>query len=173
MVHILFTKSSNIGSYLIRKALDSPASHCAIMFDHTGPGRGIVFHSATHGVEVNSWWEFSKSKEVVFAFKLGHLTFEQEEAVYQELLNNMAGKPYDWFALLYWIVAMFRKWIFGVPLPSFNPWGVKYADLCTAVLSSLEKVDIKYPKDLEMSSPFEIVTFLREEMKFELSEIIP
>lgn len=156
---LIWTKSNLPLSRFIRWGLKEPCSHVVIVFDNK-----IVFHSNLLGAHIEWFDTFKKHVEIVHQIEYV-LPLEEEELVYQGVIDANDQQPYDFKAFGYFIWSAFRYRILGKPFPSKNPWGRDSANLCTGLVSKipveaipgLEKV-----KDGDMTSPeklYELLTF--------------
>lgn len=148
-MRIVFTKSNLIGSKLIRWGLNEPTSHVAFVFDEK-----LVIHSSLNGVELAWFNTFCKKNDIVFHLKYD-LPLEQEEEIYQSILNNYDSSGYDYKAYFYFAWCILKMKLFKTPLPKSNAWGSKGSFLCTEMITTLPfwllKVD---SKDYGIVSPY-------------------
>lgn len=156
---IIFTKSKLPLSWFVRWGLEEDVSHVAIVFDNK-----IVFHSNLYGLHIEWYNTFKKHNEVVYEIEYD-LPLEQEEAMYQAVIDANDGKSYDYKAFMYFVWCGFKRKFFNTPLPATNKWDRENSLLCVEVLALLPR-DIlsdlnKLPKDLSMMSPKTAYNLLR------------
>lgn len=148
---IIWTKSSLPLSKLIRWGLKEESSHIAIVFDDK-----IVFQSNLFGVHIDWFNSFKKKCTIVYEIEQ-KLPLEQEEAIYQAIINKDDGKSYDYKAFAYFIWCGILKKFFNKPLPAVNKWNNVDSFICVELLSLLPEGSFpnqeKLPKDLSMMSP--------------------
>jgi len=157
---LIWTKSNLPLSLLIRKGLDEPCSHFAVVFDDR-----IVFHSNLKGCHVEWYSTFKKHNTVVFEEER-KLNLEQEELVYQSLIDANDGKSYDYLAFLYFMLMAVRRRLFGKPLPQTNSWQKKSSLLCTGLAAYLPSnlfPELSTIRDLEIISPYQLYLLMKKE----------
>jgi len=160
---LLWTKSNKIGSKLIRWGTNSESSHFCVLFDDKPGGYGIVFHSQFTGVNIKWFGEFQRSNTIVKC--LSPKLKINEEALYQILVSNYYGKPYDNLAFLYWTLSVLAHKVFGTDFPTHNQWGDREAFLCTEIgqdLFQLANLKVNKGKDFGMITPDDLFTFFEE-----------
>lgn len=150
---LLFTKNNLPLSKLIRWGLKEPCSHFVIEFDNK-----IVFHSNLMGTHIQWSETFRKNSEVVCSINYD-LPLEQEEAIFQSILNKADGKGYDFKAFAYFIWRAFLYRVFGCTFPKRNKWEEDGKFLCTGLSVELP-LDV-FPKmkgveDPEIVSPYQL-----------------
>lgn len=150
---LIFTKSSQPLSKLIRAGLNEPVSHFGIVFDN-----GIVFHSNLLGTHVEWYKTFTKHCDIVYQIEYA-MTLEQEEAIYQTILNTYDELGYDFGALFYFAYRVAAYKFFSVPMPSKNEWSKSDKFLCTELAGTLPNsivpASIK-TEDLSIVSPYSL-----------------
>lgn len=133
--------------------LDEPISHFAVVFDNS-----IVFHSDLTGLHIQWFKTFLKTHEVVYELDYSP-GLEQEEAIYQGVLNAYDGRGYDYGAFVYFAWRALLKKLFNKPMPEKNPLGHKDRYLCDEVVQLLPD-EICPPAlkqmDLAMKSPYQV-----------------
>ena len=158
-MRLLWVKGSAPLSKLIMWGLNEPVSHFAIEFDNK-----IIFHSDLTGVNIQWSKTFFKTREVIFEMDYSP-GLEQEEEIYQSVLNTYDGSHYDYGGFLYFCWRASLKKIANCPLPDSNPWGSKRAFLCDEVVQLLPD-DICPPAvkamDLSIKSPYQVWLLLNK-----------
>ena len=136
-IHFLFTKSTKIGSKLIRWGLNEDSSHFAIGFDLGVGDRGVIFHSNFHGLAIAWAKDFREHNEIVYELSpVLPLKLEAEERLYQAVVKNY-GSPYDFKGFTFFVLAAIRQKMFGKRIPKLNPWGDYKSFLCTEVAEAM------------------------------------
>lgn len=150
---LIWTKSKQPLSIAIRGMLQEPVSHFGIVFDN-----GIVFHSNLLGSHIEWYGTFTKKCEIVYSLQFT-LNLEEEEAVYQNILNTYDDKPYDYAAFLYFAYRALLKRTIGKPLPTTNELQDGDRLLCTelakCVPDYIVPASIK-DRDLSIVSPYQL-----------------
>ena len=154
---LIWTKSNNPLSLFIRWGLKEPCSHVVIVFDNK-----IVFHSNLKGAHIEWFQTFKKHVTIVHQIEY-KLPLEEEEIVYQNIVNAYDQKAYDYkaFGFFIWRALLFR--IMNKPFPSKNSWGSPNGYLCTGlagqlpieIIPGLEKA-----QDKDMLSPQKLYEIL-------------
>lgn len=162
---LLFVRSNQIGSKIIRWTLRERASHFAICFDEEAHGSGIAFESAVFGTRLVWFQEFRKTHHIVYALSFkAHLPLQDEEDIYLSTLEQYSGQGYDYGALLFWMWRGLILWrIFGIPIPVKNLWAQKGFQLCTGLAGALKWIRCWAEEksiDLEMISPEQLYMHL-------------
>lgn len=123
MIKILFTKSNKIGSYLIRKVLKEPVSHCAILTEDT-----VVHSTITKGIVAEPLKDFLKCNQILYVVDLPGQDFK------------MTKGSYDYGALSYLVIKYLLEMI-HIKLPKKNLWQATGMYLCTEYIT--EVIDMK------------------------------
>jgi len=133
---LLFTRSQLPLSKLIRWGLNEPVSHVAILLDEK-----LVFQSNLLGVSIEGIYRLQKACEIVYVVDIP-MKFCAEEDLYQLLLQQYDGKPYDFKAFAYfaWRTVLYK--LFKKPYPNKNIWQDPNSFLCDGLLTSLSHVDV-------------------------------
>lgn len=159
---ILWTKSNLPLSRFIRWGLKESCSHVVIVFDDK-----IVFHSNLLGTHIEWFATFKKTVTVVHE-KEYKLPLEQEEVLYQNVIDKDDQKAYDYKAFAYFIWRAFLFRVFKSPFPAVNAWGSKDGFLCTGLASQLPAEFIpglEKVKDGDMVSPEQLWLLLNKSTK--------
>jgi hypothetical protein len=154
---LIWTKSASPLSVLIRWALNEPCSHVAIVFDNK-----LVFHSNLLGLHIEWFNTFKKKVDIVFE-KEYSMSLEQEEAIYQKIIDKEDGKYYDFRAFAYFAWRALLRKFFKIPLPSENKWQSVSADMCVEAIRYLDGiilVDLPEDKALAMITPYQLSLIL-------------
>lgn len=147
---LIWTKSNLPLSIFIRWGLKEATSHFAIVFDEK-----IVFHSNLLGTNIKWFNTFKNHCEIVHEINY-KLSLDQEEEIYQKILNTYDDKKYDYPAFLYLIWRGILRRFFNKPFPEINAWKEKDTYLCTQLATSLPDFlvpELKNITDLGMTSP--------------------
>lgn len=128
-VQVVFTRSHAIGSLLLRTALWSPWSHCAIV-----DGEEVIEAAAFGGVRVRPLADM-----LAHATKTAILTLPGDPQAVIAAARSQIGKPYDWSGVLgfgfrrrwqdddAWFCSELVAWAFevaGAPLFRTGYWRV-------------------------------------------------
>lgn len=147
---VVFTRNSSVLSRLIRWAFDEPVSHVAFVFDSK-----FVIHSNLLGVQFDWFKTFSKKSEAVF-YKDFDLTLENEEKVYQSLLERFDEDGYDYKAFVYFAWSALLSKMLKVPMPKNNKYNGR-GFLCTELYGALPSWLVpKVDQDLSITTPFQL-----------------
>ncbi len=152
---LIFTTSDAFLSKVIRWTFNEPVSHCGILFD-----RKLVIHSSVFGVDLQGIFAFLKKCRIIESIDIA-LALEQEEAIYQKLLEHYEGLHYDYRAFAYFVWRGFLYRCFGCHFPSKNAWQRPDDFLCDGFLAALDVPEspewlrkaLKDLGDIEMKSP--------------------
>lgn len=130
---ILFTTNDMFASKAIRSITDEPMSHTALEF----PSLGVVIHSNTKGVHIESSSTFRKNNRVVIGLSCKDMCNDQARFVEaKKLLEEYEFNGYDYGAFFYLgihciIRAVGRKLGYQYALPPKNLWQHNGLFLCT------------------------------------------
>lgn len=159
---LLWVKGSLPLSKLIMWGLDEPVSHFAIALD----GK-IVFHSDLSGFHIAWKNTFDRTHETIFEHEL-KLPLEQEEAIYQGILDQYDGASYDFGAFIYFGWRALLRKAFKKEMPQKNPWGNKNHFLCDEIIQLLPVEFIGQElkeADLAMRSPYQTWIMLQSHLE--------
>lgn len=159
---LIWVEGSAPLSKLIMWGLDEPVSHFAIALDDK-----IVFHSDLTGLHIVWKNTFDKTRKTIFEYDLT-LPLEQEEAIYQNILNQYDGSSYDFGAFIYFGWRALLRKVFKKEMPQKNPWGNKNHFLCDEIIQLLpvEFIGQELKKaDLAMKSPYQTWIMLQNHLK--------
>lgn len=145
---LIFTKSNSPLSIFIRLITGEDCSHFAFVFQ--SPGRtGLMFESNLLGTHPAFFATALKTHTIVHE-KDYALTVEQEDAIWDLVVESYDDKPYDFLGATYlgWFKLLHR--ILKVALPLRNKWcqpGQYFCDVVYDVfnkagLSELPKIDV-------------------------------
>lgn len=162
MISLIWTRSPLPGSKFIRWGTGEPVSHFAIQLD-----KKLVFHSNFHGAHLKWLSTFLKRNEIVYQLDLA-ISPEQEELIYQRLINQFDEQPYDWGALAFWFVSLLRHKITGAALPERNLWGSSRGFLCVELAQCLDVLGIDLTK-LDITLPERLYFILKEKLNGHIS----
>lgn len=139
-VQVVFTRKHALGSILLRTALWSPWSHCAIV-----DGYEVIEAAAFGGVRVRPLADM-----LVQATKAAMIVLPGEPEKVIAAARSQIGKPYDWAGVLgfgfrrrwqdndAWFCSELVAWSFakaGSPLFREHPWRITPRDLYIPLLS--------------------------------------
>ena len=138
-VQVVFTRSHAIGSLLLRTALWSPWSHCAIV-----DGEEVIEAAAFGGVRVRPLADM-----LADATKMAFVTLPGDTQAVIAAARSQIGKPYDWAGVLgfgfrrrwqdddAWFCSELVAWAFaeaGTPLFRTEHWRITPRDLYIPML---------------------------------------
>lgn len=151
---IAFTRNSSLFSKLIRWAFDEPVSHVVFVFDSK-----FVIHSNLLGVQFDWFKTFKKKNQILISKKL-EMSLEQEETVYQGLLDGNDEEGYDFRAFWYFAYRALLYKAFKTPMPSKNKKnGAGF--LCTEMYGTLpEWLVPKVEADLSITTPYQLAKIM-------------
>lgn len=137
MMKFLWTKSTLPFSGIERWVLQQDCSHMQILFPSYDTG--LVFDIYYTGTRVRFLKDVLASCQVIHEMPLD-LTPEQENAVYDLLVEKFNGQKYAFRAALYlgWR-KLLGRW-FGLPIPKTNPYlepGEMFCNMVGGVLSAI------------------------------------
>lgn len=149
MISLIWTKKSNLGSYLIRKITGGKASHFSICFDEK-----VVFQSTINsGCHLSFNSIFLSKNDVVWRIDLA-LGLEMEEQIWQNCAN-LDGMPYDYLGALH----LASQCLFGKTLP--GSFGDNRSYMCIEVARALSPF-IPVPSDLSKMIPDDVYEFFEK-----------
>lgn len=159
---IIETKSTNLLSILIRWALNCKGSHIAFVFDNDT----WLIHSNLIGVNIrlyNAFFKAHLNTQIVDQIEI-HLEPQDEEEVFQALIQNTSEQSYDWPGFTYFAFRALAFKLFKIPLPRKNAWGRSNMQLCTEMIRQLPTwiTNIDPMMDLGIVSPDRAMEILRE-----------
>lgn len=157
---IVFTKNKLPLSWFIRWIFDEPVSHAAFLFD----GDKWVFESNLVGTKVSWSKQWKESQEIVHSLNYD-LSLEQEEEIFQSLLNEDLNKGWDFKAALWLGFYGMRKKLLGMSFPTRNPLNSKKKLLCHEVVERLPEWVTGLKRGFESSAitPYLMYIFLRSQ----------
>ena len=118
-------------SRLIRWMTGEPVSHFAMVFDDK-----LVVHSNLFGVHLEWYKSFKSHHEIVLRLNKD-MSLEEEESIYQSILDAYDGYGYDFSGLLFFGYRLILKMFLGTPMPIKNEWGSDRKFLCTELFVKL------------------------------------
>lgn len=127
---ILWTKNKLPASVGIRWMLEEDSSHIVFVFDDK-----LAIHSNFMGFQIAWASTIRKHNTVVHELDFP-MTLEQEEAVYQSLMNKFDDYGYDWKSFLYFTWRGILKKFLNKPIPTHSPYNGK-GFLCVEVAKEI------------------------------------
>lgn len=140
-VQVLFTRSHALGSVLLRTALWSPWSHCALV-----DGDTVIEAAAFDGVRASPLADL-----LAHATKAAMIVLPGEPEKVIAAARSQIGKPYDWAGVLgfgfrrrwqdddAWFCSELVAWAFaeaGTPLFREHAWRITPRDIYIPLLST-------------------------------------
>jgi hypothetical protein len=157
---LAFTRSKLPLSVLIRWFLDSDCSHFVLVFK--SPSGGLMFESNLLGTHPKFYKTALKHMEVVHQIEM-NLTPDQEDEVWDIVVDQFDGHAYNYRAFIYFCWRAFLKKIFHQPLPKTNPWSLPGTYLCDQVCYALQGLSPEpISLDLSMVTPEELYYYLKD-----------
>jgi len=158
---LIFTKSNLPLSVLIRWFLDSDCSHFAIVFK--SEDGGLMFESNLLGTHPKFYKTALKSMTVVHEIDLNQISDEQQNILWDTIVDHVDGQPYNYTGFAYFCWRAILKKFFGIQLPAKNPWSMPGTFLCEEVFNSLKTITNKnIDVDLSMVSPQDMYLFAKD-----------
>jgi hypothetical protein len=158
-MRILISKSTLPLSVLIRGVLGSKASHFLIVFD--SPDGGLVFESNLLGTHPKFWKTDASTLTIVDELDVT-MTAEQEDKVWDTVIDQMDGKPYDWGAFFYMGLAYIAHRLWGRAVPTKNAWAQPNTYVCLQVAGALIPY---FPQlqnvDVSMMTPDQLMALIK------------
>jgi hypothetical protein len=158
-MRILISKSKLPLSVLIRGVLGSKASHFLIVFD--SPGGGLVFESNLLGTHPKFWKTDSSTLTVVDELVVD-MTANQENVIWDTVVDKYDGKKYDWGAFFYMGLCYIANRAFKRAIPTKNKWKDDGTFVCLEVSKCLE---VYFPQlkdvDVSMMTPDQLMALIK------------
>lgn len=124
---LIWTKSNLPLSILIRWVTGEDCSHFAFVFESAA--KGVMFESNLMGTHPKFFASAKKHMEIVHSIDVP-LTIEQENKLWDQVVEQYDDKPYDFTGAIYLGWRIILKRVFGKPLPLFNPWNQAGTFVC-------------------------------------------
>lgn len=154
-MRIVFTKNNMPLSQMIRWLFDEPVSHAAFLFDNDK----WVFESNLFGTQI-TWGDYwRKKQEIVYSLEY-EMTYMQEEKVFQTIMNENLGKSWDLLGALWLGLCGLRKKLFGIEMPSRNPFNKKQKLMCHELIEKLPREITGLSEQIESSAITPYVMFV-------------
>lgn len=143
---LVWTKSKTPLSLFIRWMTGEDCSHFAFVFE--GPGRsGLMFESNLLGTHPAFFKTSLKTHEIVHEKDID-LTVEQEDAVWDLVVERYDGKPYDFGGALYLGIKKLMHKLFNSTIPTENKWSSQGKFFCDEIydvfnnIPGMKKIDV-------------------------------
>jgi hypothetical protein len=101
--------------------------------------KGVMFESNLLGTHPKFFENAKKHFTIVHEINL-NLTIEQEDAVWDRVVDGFDGRPYDFAGALYLGVSRFLMRIFGMKPPKYNKFANPNMFFCEEVYDALRGV---------------------------------
>jgi hypothetical protein len=145
-VTLLWTKSHSPLSWVIRMVTGQDCSHFAFVFESENR-KGLMFESNLLGTHPAFLQTALRSHTVVHSITID-LEDEDEDMLWDRVVEKYDGHPYDFGAALYlgWRLFLYR--FFKRPVPQQNKWASPGAYFCDEVydvlnnLPEFKKIDV-------------------------------
>jgi hypothetical protein len=161
---VYLTTNEKYYSKLFRWLSKEPVSHIGLGFFRKSMGLvadctkpfGKIYH-------IKQW----KAKYQLKFFMRIDMSVEDELKAYKCAANHSILVRYDWGAYYYGFLMLFRRYLFGIPLPKSNSWQTKEDRICTEIMAPLMDILKKYGIDMEgvdfaAITPFELAKELKK-----------
>lgn len=156
---IIGTKNKFPVSWYARVILKSRSSHVAFVFDE----KLLIHSSIPSGINLQWFSKFLKHNQKVWEIDVP-LPLEQEESIYQDLLDEHSDEGYDYWGAIYlgWRGLLYR--LFKKPYPTLNKWGSNKRPMCMGVFLRLPKwlVGVIDERKIEIMSPDQVGEYISE-----------
>lgn len=154
---ILFTKSNNIVSKIIRYVLNEPVSHVVLQFEN-----GMIIHSDFLGVSIQ--WQkeyFSRKIKNEALYSIEYNCEVSDEELIKIIMDSVASKPYDFKAVSYFTLCSLLHKFTGIRITR-NEWNNKNEYICTEMVELLPgKIQsVLKNVDLSITSPYRLYKIL-------------
>jgi len=143
---LLWTKSNSPLSWIIRTVTGQCCSHFSFVFQN--PNRkGLMFESNLMGTHPAFLQTALKSHTVLHSIEVP-LDAEDEDMIWDLVVDKYDGKPYDLMGALYLGLRILLCRIFKVPMPQQNKWASAGAFFCDEVydvfnnIPEFKKIDV-------------------------------
>lgn len=143
MIRILGTTRKEFFSGVIRRVTGEPISHVAIRV------KDKVIHANRDGVTIDDYDYFVEHNEVIYEIKPRLRSTEKAIADKIASSEEMVGRKYDFFAILFLGAMLILRLWFGKTIPKQNLWNVSGMYICTEYVSEITSTE----KDNAMITP--------------------
>lgn len=153
-MRFIFTKSKLPFSGFERWILDEDCSHMQVVFDCRSTG--IVFDIYFSGSRIRFLKDVLAGCEIVHSIEL-NLTVEQEDAVFDLMVEKFDGQSYAFKAAIYLGYRKVMNRLFGWQIPPVNPYLGKNEMFCDMVYGIVEAIGIPVASAMNgMQSPHDV-----------------
>ena len=163
---LLWTKSSTPLSVLIRSVTGEPCSHFSFVFESAA--KGLMFESNLFGTHPAFLQTAMKNHTIVHEKALP-ITIEQEDLLWDVIVQKYDAKSYDFGGALYLGKAKLENRAFKTPIPIINAWASDDKYFCEEIVEILQLIpgfpkienpSMKTPEDLwQTLKDWELVCF--------------
>ena len=136
-MRLLWTKSSSPLSAVIRAVTGDDCSHFSFVFESAA--KGLMFESNLFGTHPTFFETSMKTHTILHEIDVP-LSIEEEDKVWDLVVQKYDGKPYDFGGALYlgWRKILLRA--FKIPLPATNKWAKDDAWFCDELYDVLNNI---------------------------------
>lgn len=161
---LIWTKSNKLLSIFIRWGLNTDCSHFAIVFN--SPAGGLLFESNLLGTHPKFYKNYKKHVTIVHEIDL-NIDIETENLIWDKVVDEYDGKPYDYPAFIYFIFRAVLKKLFKIPFPKKNKWGRNDMFICDELyeIPYKNKISPDLKIDLAITPPHEVYEILQKLME--------
>lgn len=139
---LIWTKSNNPFSHLIRFITGDDCSHFAFVFE--SKASGLVFESNLLGTHPAFYQTKLKSVSVVHEKSIA-LSIEQEDKIWDIIVQKYDARPYDFGGALYLGWRKILNRLFKRPMPEVNKWARDDHYFCDEIYDILNHIE-GFPK---------------------------
>jgi len=134
-MRLIWTKSSTLLSKTIRFITKEDCSHFSFVFAKDG----IMFESNLLGTHPSFYQEMLKTHTIVHEMTID-CSQEEEDAVWDNVIKNYAGKNYDFCGAIYLGLRKFLYTRFNISMPLENKWAKSDAFFCDEIYDALKPI---------------------------------
>ena len=128
-MYIHFTRSSKIGSVVIRSLTDEDISHVALE-----TGDGVVVHSTFTNIHIDTVSKFRHINEVVRSYRyIGRAS----TSVWEKRALALEGEGYDYLAFFGTGIRLLMLRSFGWAVPALSHWATRHKYMCTEFVDTI------------------------------------
>lgn len=148
-VHVsyLFSRNKKIGSKLISwssglllKGMNPVPSHVAVLLEFEGVNQPLVIESVLEsGVRLAPYESWKRLNEELYKVKCTQGPRCQKKVF--AFIDELWGKKYDWFGILYFAWRFILHFLFKIKFPSENKWESIDRFFCTEAAAKIAHYD--------------------------------
>lgn len=144
---ILFTaKKNNLVSYVIRKILNEPVSHCAIKM-----GRFVIHSNFRNGVHIEPFSLFQEKNDIIYGVKVFRIP------KFDGFLHRNYGKSYDYLGFIF----LSLRYL----LPKFLTKKININHMSGAFMCHELVTELLIEEELTLLTPYKLYLKIKQEEK--------